>query len=156
MADERDVILDHIWVRLQPLFVGKRNQFFAAMAKYELTPPHGQALTMLAEGPLRMRDIADLMICDASYVTAIVDNLEHLGLAERRPSSVDRRVKEIALTPRGRRAADDIREQMSSPPPALAQLSSADRRALAKILDRLELDESDSLWPKQSWRLPNR
>jgi DNA-binding MarR family transcriptional regulator len=110
---------------------------------------------MLADGPMRMRDIADLMICDASYVTAIVDNLENLGLAERRPSSVDRRVKEIALTTRGKAAADHIREQMTAPPPALEQLSAAERKALAKILDRLELDDTAGLWPKQAWRTPH-
>lgn len=156
MPNARDITLDQIWSKLQPLFVGKRDQFFAAIGKYDLTPPHGQALTMLADGPLRMRDIADLMICDASYVTAIVDNLENLGLAERRPSDVDRRVKEIALTARGTAAAAHIREQMSAPPAALEQLSTADRVALAKILAKIELDESEALWPKAAWRLPNR
>lgn len=147
MSDASHANLDHLWSRLQPLFVDKRDQIFAAMSEYGLTPPHGKALTMLVDGPLRMRDIADLMICDASYVTAIVDNLEHLGLAERRPSAVDRRVKEIALTERGHAAAQHLGEQMSSPPAALMQMSPTDRKTIAKILDKLDLDESHSLWP---------
>ena len=141
-------MLDQIWAKLQPLFLGKRTQFFEAMARHGLTPPHGQTLTMLAAGPLRMRDIADLMVCDASYVTAIVDNLEERGLAQRRPSSTDRRVKEIALTPKGVRAAADITQHMTAPPLALARLAPADRKALAKILAKLDLDETETLWPK--------
>ncbi|MCU1389072.1 MAG: MarR family transcriptional regulator [Ilumatobacteraceae bacterium] len=149
MPSAPDPVLDQIWAKLQPLFLGKRDQFFAAMAHHGLTPPHGQTLTMLAAGPLRMRDIADLMVCDASYVTAIVDNLEDRGLAERRPSSTDRRVKEIALTPKGARAAADISQHMTAPPPALEQLAPADRKALARILAKLDLDETKTIWPKQ-------
>ncbi|MCU1391820.1 MAG: Transcriptional regulator, MarR family [Ilumatobacteraceae bacterium] len=153
MSASPDPVLEHVWSRLQPLLIGKRDQFFAAMARHDLTPPHGQALTMLAEGPLRMRDIADLMICDASYVTAIVDNLEHRGLAERRTSAGDRRVKEIALTAKGKAAAAELHAQMISPPPVLEALSPADRKALAKILDKLDLDETEPLWPKAAWRV---
>ena len=156
MPTTHDPLLDQIWAKLQPLFIAKRDEFFEAMGRHGLTPPHGQTLTMLADGPLRMRDIADLMVCDASYVTAIVDNLEHLGLAERGPSATDRRVKEIALTARGRKAAADISRQMTSPPPSLERLAPADRKALARILDKLELDETQTLWPKPGWRGPKR
>jgi DNA-binding MarR family transcriptional regulator len=152
----RDTSLDQIWSKLQPLFIAKRNQVFAVMNEHGLTPPHMQALTMLVDGPVRMRDIADLMVCDASYVTAIVDNLEHLGLATRQPSSVDRRVKEIALTPLGERTAAHIGAQMSAPPPGLEQLSHTDRAALARILGTLDLDETQALWPHIGRRAPNR
>lgn len=152
----RDSSLDQIWSKLQPLFIAKRNQVFAVMNEHGLTPPHMQALTMLGDGPVRMRDIADVMVCDASYVTAIVDNLEHLGLATRRPSSVDRRVKEIALTPLGEETAAQISTEMSAPPPGLEQLCPADRAALARILGTLELDETQTLWPHIGRRAPGR
>ena len=107
---------------------------------------------MLAQGPLRMRDIADGMVCDASYVTAIVDKLEEHGLAVRQPSATDRRVKEIALTDRGRAVSAEIHEHMTDPPGALRQLSVADRKALAAILAKLELDETDVAWPRATRR----
>lgn len=144
---QRDESLDLAWSKLQPLFFSKRDAFFAAIAKHGLTPPHGQALALLAHQPMRMRDIADGLVCDASYVTAIVDNLEHLGFAIRQPDSTDRRVKEITLTDRGRAVAAEIQQHMTDPPEALRQLSVADRQALAHILAKLELGPVDSPWP---------
>jgi len=149
---QREVILDSIWSRLFPLFIGKRDSFFRAMGEHGLTPPHGMALTMLVDGPRRMRDIADQMVCDASYVTAIVDRLEELGLAARESSATDRRVKEIALTPKGRAAAEEIQSAMSAAPPALGQLSAEDLATLDAILDKLDAPAVVGLWPKSPFR----
>jgi len=149
---ERDATLDAIWSKLFPLFIGKRDSFFRAMGDHGLTPPHGMALTMLLDGPRRMRDIADQMVCDASYVTAIVDRLEELGLAAREASSTDRRVKEIALTPKGRAAAVEIQSAMSAAPPALGQLSAEDLATLDAILDKLDAPAVAGLWPKSPFR----
>jgi DNA-binding MarR family transcriptional regulator len=149
---KRDESLDLAWSKLQPLFFSKRDAFFAAIAEHGLTPPHGQALVMLAHQPMRMRDIADNLVCDASYVTVIVDNLEHHGFAVRQPSATDRRVKEITLTDRGRAVAAEIHRHMTDPPDALRQLSVADRRALAHILAKLKLDRPDTPWPQAARR----
>ena len=80
------------------------------------------------------------MTCDASYITAIVDRLEKVGLAERRVSATDRRVKEIALTELGRTVAEEIRATMTSPPAAFDRLSRADRSALASLLAKVVPD----------------
>ena len=151
-ATTRDESLELAWSKLQPLFFSKRDAFFEIIAAHGLTPSHGQALAVLTEGPMRMRDIADSLVCDASYVTAIVDNLEHLGFAIRQPSSTDRRVKEIALTERGRAVTAEIHAHMTTPPEALRQLSVADRRTLAGILAKLELEVPDSPWPRGNRR----
>src|ERR671916_675769 len=55
--------------------------------------------------PRSMGELAQELNCDRSYVTAIVDDLERAGLAERRVSVEDRRVKTIALTAAGGRGA---------------------------------------------------
>ena len=149
---QRDVTLDSIWSRLFPLFIGKRDSFFRAMGEHGLTPPHGMALTMLVDGPRRMRDIADQMVCDASYVTAIVDRLEELGLATRQPSATDRRVKEIALTTKGKAAAAEIQGAMSAAPAALGALSEDDLETLETILAKLEPPAVVGLWPKSPFR----
>jgi len=60
--------------------------------------------------------------------------LEERGLAERRVSDVDRRAKEIALTPAGARLATEIGDTMRSVPPAFARLSRAERSTLAGLL----------------------
>jgi DNA-binding MarR family transcriptional regulator len=132
---------DMLWARMMTLFAATRDRMFAALGRHGLTPPHGFALTMLHKGPLRMRDMADAMTCDASYITAIVDRLEAEGLAQRRPSVTDRRVKEIALTAAGERVARELHRALSTPPPAVERLSVADRRTLARLLATVVPDD---------------
>jgi DNA-binding MarR family transcriptional regulator len=110
------------------LLVARRDEMFSLLRAHDLTPPHGHALQLLSDGPLRMRDIAEHAMCDASYVTALVDRLEASGLVIRRESPTDRRVREIALTPKGRRLAKEVDEVFSHAPAELRRLS-ADQRA---------------------------
>jgi len=134
---EDEAVLAQVWARLSGLFVDKRNRVFQILHDHGLTPPHGFALTMLAGGPVRMRDLADDMRCDASYITAIVDRLEEAGLVVRRPGQADRRVKEVALTAAGEEAAAGVTKAMTAPPAVLQRLSPADRRAMLEILSRI-------------------
>ena len=131
-----DSDLSAAWESLLPLFLTKRDQYFAEVGLLGITPPHGHALTALAQ-PRRMRELAELMSCDASYVTSIVDRLEGLGLAERRPSTEDRRVTEVALTTSGEAAVLRLQAVMSRPPDVLLSLSEADQRTLIRILGKL-------------------
>jgi DNA-binding MarR family transcriptional regulator len=135
-APQPDDLTD-AWSRMLTLFVAKRDAMFATLRDYKLTPPHAHALSVLAAGPTRMRDLADRMVCDASYITAVVDRLEEVGMAERRPSATDRRVKEIALTERGVEASIRIGSTMSSAPAEFQALSKAERRALAALLSKV-------------------
>jgi DNA-binding MarR family transcriptional regulator len=133
---------------LQPLFVSKRDEIFAAFSRLGMTPPYGHALHLLSKGPMRMRDIADQMACDASYVTALVDGLERSGFAVRQASTTDRRVKEIALTSRGQAAAAEMEQVMSKPPDVLLELSAADRKTLTTVLGKLKQGPVTSMWVK--------
>ena len=132
---------DLLWSRMMTLFAAARDDMFRILLRHELTPPHGFALTMLHEGPMRMRDMADRMTCDASYITSVVDRLEETGLAERRTSPSDRRVKEIALTPAGERVAEEVRRTMTAPPTAIDRLSAAERRTLAALMAKVVPDD---------------
>lgn len=110
---------------------------FALLGAHGLNPPHGHALAALAAGPIRMRELADHMLCDASYITSIVDRLEETGLAVRRADPTDRRVKTIALTEKGERAAADIRLTMSAPPAEFKRLTKAELAVFASAMERL-------------------
>lgn len=129
--------LTDAWARMLTLFMAKRDAMFATLHEYGLTPPHAHALSVLATGPTRMRDLAERMVCDASYITAVVDRLEEVGLAERRPGATDRRVKEIGLTERGVEAAARIGATMSSAPAEFRALSKVDRRLLVELLTKV-------------------
>ncbi|HEY0276652.1 MAG TPA: MarR family transcriptional regulator, partial [Solirubrobacterales bacterium] len=66
---------------------------------------HKLKVTPLILGALRFLDIfqpmgrmAELLHCDPSNVTGIVDTLEERNLAARKPSKADRRVKVVELT----------------------------------------------------------
>jgi DNA-binding MarR family transcriptional regulator len=136
-----DAQLELLWSRMMTLFAAARDEMFAILLRHDLTPPHGFALKMLHDGPMRMRDMADRMTCDASYITSVVDRLEELGFAERRASTTDRRVKEIALTRAGEKVARDVHRAMASPPAAIERLSSAERRSLGELLAKAVPDD---------------
>jgi MarR family transcriptional regulator, organic hydroperoxide resistance regulator len=100
-----------------------------------LRPPAFGALRLLDE-PRTMSEVATALHCDNSNVTGIVDTLEEKGLAAREPAPHDRRVKLIALTPKGRRVRARLMHSVETPPPWLESLAEADRRALRDILGR--------------------
>jgi len=147
MAEADDLELRDTWARLLGLFLARRNGLFAVLADLHLTPPYGHALmSLLRLGPSRMRVLAELMNCDASYITSVADRLEELGYAERRPAADDRRVKELALTRKGRAAALRLDAVFTDPPEELTTLSPTERRALAAISRKLFSGEPGGDW----------
>jgi len=130
--------LAETWTRLMGLFSARRDALFSQLGGLGLTPPHGVAMvSLLHGGPTRMRDIADAMACDASYITAVADRLEELGLAERRSTADDRRSKELALTAKGEEVARGLHAIFTEPPATMRALSAEDQDALARIARQL-------------------
>ena len=100
-----------------------------------LTPATLGALARLGE-PRTMGEIAELLRCDPSNVTGIADALEARGLARRRPSEADRRVKAVELTAKGERLRQRAMGELSEPPDWLRGLSVEDQRTLRDLLRR--------------------
>lgn len=121
------------WGLLVPLVYPPR--FIEIAHKLGVTPPLLGALRFL-EQPQTMGRMAELLRCDPSNVTGIVDALEERDLAERKPSAADRRVKVVELTAAGQRLRARAFEEMYKPPPWLKDLSVADQRKLRDILRR--------------------
>ena len=65
-------------------------------------------LVIAAEGPMSQRALCRRLRIDKSPMVGLVDELEQLGVAERRRSDSDRRVQAIHLTSRGRRVLQRI------------------------------------------------
>ena len=84
-----------------------------------------------------MGQLAEILACDASNVTGLVDRLESRGLVRRQPSAEDRRSKVLELTPAGVRLRSIVLEHMTTPPEILHRLSADEQRALVKMLKRL-------------------
>lgn len=109
--------------------------FLDAARRLGLRPAAFGALRMLDE-PRTMSEMATFLHCDNSNVTGIVDVLEEKGLAARRPSTRDRRVKLIELTAEGRRVRARLKRAVEKPPAWLDGLSVADQKALRDLLQR--------------------
>jgi MarR family transcriptional regulator, organic hydroperoxide resistance regulator len=124
------------WALLFELSLANRARLSAALEELDLTFPQAHALRLLdPERPLPMSEIAERLVCDASNVTGIADRLEARSLVERRTGE-DRRVKTLALTPKGIEVRRQVIESMRRPPDAIAALPQADQRALRDILRR--------------------
>lgn len=87
--------------------------------------------------PRAMRDLAETWACDASYVTALVDDLEERGFAERRPHPTDRRVKTVVLTAQGAEIRDLVTSRLWEPPAAFSSLTAAEQRRLRDLLAKV-------------------
>jgi DNA-binding MarR family transcriptional regulator len=110
-------------------------RFIDVARELGLTPATLAALARIEE-PRTMGDIAEMLRCDPSNVTGIADALEARGLARRRPSTGDRRVKVLELTAKGERMRGRVMAELSEPPDWLRALAEKDQRALRDILCR--------------------
>jgi MarR family transcriptional regulator for hemolysin len=79
------------------------TQMSAAMAEIGLTPRGWCVLFHALEAERTQIELAELADLDKTTMVVTVDDLEKAGLAERRPSSTDRRARIIAVTPAGER-----------------------------------------------------
>ncbi len=96
------------------------------------------------ETPKSMSALADILKCDASNVTWLIDRLEENGLAERRPHPTDRRIRTVAVTPKGLQVRSAVEAQLFEPPESLRNLSPRDLEALCKVLEKIT-DEATSI-----------
>lgn len=89
------------------------------------------------DSPTPMRGLAESLHCDASYVTSIADGLEARGLVRRRPDPADRRVKQLVLTPEGRKLKDALERRILEDSPIFGGLSEEEQSKLRELLQKL-------------------
>ena len=98
----------------------------AALAELGISPRAHCVLSRAMEGGLTQTQLAELCALDKTTMVVTMDELEKAGLAERRPSSTDRRARIIAVTKTG--------EQMVAKGQKIIQ------RIHADVLDSLPAD----------------
>ncbi len=131
------------WQLLMGVVLGQRWRWPEVADKLGISQAGLRALLAIdPEDPRPMRDLAHAMNCDASYVTAMIDDLAHAGYAERRPSSTDRRVKIVALTDAGIAALRTARDELLTPPAQLSRLDAGQQRLLAHLLRQALTDST--------------
>ena len=128
---------EEAWALFWRIFSTDKPRRMAVFSELGLSFQQAMALSHLEPlEPLPMSALATALQCDNSNVTGIVDRLEAAGLAERRPSERDRRVKAVALTPHGEAVKAEVRRRAGTPPPEIASLSAEDATLLRDVLLR--------------------
>ncbi len=110
---ENDFNNNLLWLFLKASFRAKKG--FVRLAEEEdLTVVQLYTLCLMEPGsPLPMNVIANMLICDASNVTGIIDRLFSRHYIERQEKPTDRRVKMIALTSEGEKLRNQIIEKIT-------------------------------------------
>lgn len=120
-----------------------------ALGSVGLTPALFALLNVIGarEGAIQQELGAALGI-DRSTMVSLIDQLEEAGLARRRPSARDRRAREIAITPKGRRLLERSRRMISeTEDEVLGGLTAGERGQLLELLRRaLESAPAQPLW----------
>ncbi|MER5892156.1 MarR family winged helix-turn-helix transcriptional regulator [Streptomyces sp. NPDC001876] len=115
-----------------------RTRMAAALAEIGLTARMHCVLVHALEGERTQIQLAEIGDMDKTTMVVTVDALESAGLAERRPSSRDRRARIIAVTEEGARLAarsQQIVDQVHKD--ALSTLPDSDRDVLLRALNQL-------------------
>jgi DNA-binding MarR family transcriptional regulator len=133
---DSDAVSDEIVWRLLDLFRRMNEGFEKVATEAGLSTAEAGALRRL-DKPTSMRSFADAMGCDASYITLLTDRLEAVGLVDRVPDDQDRRVKQLVLTAKGRRARHSLTAQVLATSPALVPLDAAAREQFLHLLRQL-------------------
>ena len=95
-------------------------------------------LAKAAEGEHTQRELSTLAWMDKTTMVVTLDEMERQGLAERRLSPRDRRVRVVAITPEGRRVLRDAdRIVQGVYDEVLAGVPEAERATFVAVLERL-------------------
>ena len=125
-----------------------REGFERALEPMGLKARHYGVMSALAgEGSLAQKDLGERLAIDRTTMVGLVDELEGLGLVERRRDSEDRRRYDLALTDAGKRTISEaVAARVQDA--VLAPLDEAERRGLHEMLARVlrNLNEDARFW----------
>lgn len=136
--DERDFNPSRIGPLLRLAHLASAKTFRTALRPFGIDPRHyGVLVNVETRGPLSQRQLIDLSGDDKSTMVRTIDDLERLGLAERRPDPTDRRANAVHITPKGRRVraeAEQVGRELADQ--LMSGFSSTDQQLLIDLLDR--------------------
>jgi DNA-binding MarR family transcriptional regulator len=98
--------------------------------------PHDLLAMFKLDGVLSMKELAQQMGCDASFVTSVADTLERRGFARRAPSQRDRRVKNLVLTEEGIAAKERLMRELAVKMPWSYALDDTERHCFLTLLKK--------------------
>lgn len=115
-----------------------RTQMAAALAEIGLTARMHCVLVHALDQERTQAQLAEIGDMDKTTMVVTIDALEKAGLAERRPSSTDRRARVIAVTAKGAEVAKQSQQVVDGVhSAALSALPADDRESLLRALELL-------------------
>lgn len=136
-----DIAHNLSWLFLQVSYRSKQSMLRLA-EEYDLTMQ--QLYTLIFMEPskeLKMNEVAQILVCDPSNVTGIIDRLFARNIIVRQEKPGDRRVKMVTLTPEGRKLREDIIGRITAnEPPVFDRLDNDKKRELVDLLQTLLAD----------------
>ena len=131
----KEHIAEDAWQAFHDVMHLCKDSLLEIAREFDITPGELRALDALdPDSAQSMGSLATELRCDASNITWLADRLEERGLVVRQSDPNDRRVKTLALTPRGRDVRGKITEQLRVPPQVLLTLSAPELRTLHQLL----------------------
>jgi DNA-binding MarR family transcriptional regulator len=131
------------------LWRASHTRIAEALESVGLTPALFGLLNVLGarDGAIQ-QELGSAMGIDRSTMVLLIDDLEAAGLAKRRPHPKDRRAREVAITPKGRRLLEQGRGMARQvEDEVLGGLDANERRQLLALLRRaLSTAPPQSLW----------
>ena len=117
------------------------TEMSAALEAIDLTPRAFHVLRTAVSDEHTQIELARIIGLDKTTMVVTLDELEQAGLAERRPSPEDRRVRVIAVTAAGKRKARKAEEILARVrEDVLHSLPAGDRKAFVESLRKLACD----------------
>jgi len=89
------------------------------------------------DASMAMKELGQRMECDPSFVTAIADTLERLGLARREACTADRRVKNLVLSADGTELKRRLEREMVASMPWSHGLDIGERESFLALILKL-------------------
>ncbi|GGW68981.1 MarR family winged helix-turn-helix transcriptional regulator [Streptomyces xantholiticus] len=130
-----------------------REAYEQVVAQVGLKPQHLGVLTQIQHGPMIQARLSDRLRVFKPVMVTLVNELEAMGLAERRPHASDRRAMEVHILPAGLdkvREVDRLSEQASAE--FFSPLTSKEQQSLHGLLTKLAKDGPAGPWQALSWR----
>jgi DNA-binding MarR family transcriptional regulator len=131
--DARPAATHEVWLLINDLVLDndRRREVSETLG---MSFGRARALRRIARRPMSMSELAAALGIDPANATSVVDELESLKLARRRPHPTDRRAKVVEATPKGQKLARQADEILGTPPPGLSALPSEELEELRRIL----------------------
>src|SRR3982075_56437 len=130
---------DHVWLVMMKAMRALMRYAAAGIEETGLgLSDFGVLEVLLHKGPLPVNTIGPVVDLTAGSISIAVDRLVEKGLVSRVESAEDRRVRIVALTPRGKSLIDSaFRKHSGQMKRAFAELSSEELRGLEAALKKI-------------------